>query len=213
MNDAFYQLDETKQQTIVNAALKEFTINGFEKASTNKIVKEARIGKGTLFYYFTNKKELYLFLVEHCLEMIQKELFSQMDVTVNDYIERWKQVSLIKLQFLRKYPSAMSFLARAAVQDEHLLDDALKQKMIHLQKIGQEKLQKNIDASLFRDDLDQERAMKLIDWVFVGYEKEMRSKLEQLDMREEVDFKPFFADFFAFLDVLKRAFYTKEERT
>ena len=43
MNTRFYSLELEKQQRIINAALKEFARNGYEKASTNEIVKEAEI--------------------------------------------------------------------------------------------------------------------------------------------------------------------------
>ena len=45
MYSAFEQLESEKKSHIINAALKEFAKNGYEKASTNNIVKEARISK------------------------------------------------------------------------------------------------------------------------------------------------------------------------
>lgn len=54
-----------KQARIINAAMKEFVKSGYDKASTNKIVKEANISKGSLFNYFHSKKELYLYLIEY----------------------------------------------------------------------------------------------------------------------------------------------------
>ncbi len=44
-----------KQERIINASLAEFARNGYERASTNEIVKEAGISKGSLFVYFNNK--------------------------------------------------------------------------------------------------------------------------------------------------------------
>lgn len=212
MNNAFFQLEKTKQQQIINAALQEFTVNGFEKASTNKIVKAAEIGKGTLFYYFNNKKDLYVFLVEYCLDIIQKDFFNQIDMTEKDFIERWKMVSFIKLDYLRKYPNAMNFLTRAALQEEEQLSDDLKRQIDELQADGREMLYRDIDDSLFRKDVDPKRAMKLIQWVFAGYEEELRHQFKLLDMTEAIDYQPYFNDFFAYLDVLKKVFYTREEK-
>ena len=36
----------------------EFAQSGFEKASTNEIVKRSNISKGSLFNYFNSKKDL-----------------------------------------------------------------------------------------------------------------------------------------------------------
>jgi len=211
MNNAFYQLERAKQDTIINAALKEFTENGFEKASTNKIVKKAGIGKGTLFYYFNNKKDLFVFLIEYCLKIIRESFFNRIDTTERDLIERWKKVSLIKLDYLKQYPNAMNFITRAVVQEEEHLNEALKEQIAILQADAEEILYRNIDYSLFRKDVNPERAMKLIQWVFSGYEEEMRLHFKQVDMTGAIDYTPYFDDFFVYLGTLKKVFYSSEE--
>ena len=56
INTQFMNLDENKSKKIIDAAMNEFIRSGYERASTNVIVKEAGISKGSLFNYFTNKK-------------------------------------------------------------------------------------------------------------------------------------------------------------
>ena len=68
MNDKFYDIKSDKQERIINAAIKVFAENGYKKASTDVIVKEAEISKGLLFHYFTNKIGLYEYIVEKCKE-------------------------------------------------------------------------------------------------------------------------------------------------
>jgi|SRR5690625_2579239 len=211
MNKAFYQLEKTKQDKIINAALKEFTESGFEKASTNKIVKKAGIGKGTLFYYFNNKKDLFLFLIEYCLKIIRESFFNRIDTTERDLIERWKKVSFLKLDYLKRYPNAMNFITRAAVQEEEHLNDELKKQIAKLQVDAEEMLYRNIDYSLFRKDVDTERAIKLLQWVISGYEQEMRLHFKQVDMTGAIDYTPYFDEFFDYLDTLKKVFYSSEE--
>ena len=50
MNNKFFDLKKEKQDRMINAALKVFAIYGFNKASTDDIVKEAGISKGLLFH-------------------------------------------------------------------------------------------------------------------------------------------------------------------
>lgn len=57
--EIFKNIDEEKRGRIINSALEEFSKNSFDKASTNIIVKNAGISKGSLFHYFKNKQELY----------------------------------------------------------------------------------------------------------------------------------------------------------
>ena len=49
MNDKFFDLKKEKQDRIINASLKIFALNGYSRASTDEIVKEAEISKGLLF--------------------------------------------------------------------------------------------------------------------------------------------------------------------
>ena len=65
MNDKFSDLKKEKQDRMINAALKVFAMNGYQKASTDDIVKEAGISKGLLFHYFGSKAGAYTFMYEY----------------------------------------------------------------------------------------------------------------------------------------------------
>jgi AcrR family transcriptional regulator len=77
--NAYNSLEPEKRERIINAALKEFALNGYERASTNEIIKEAEISKGSLFNYFNSKKELYLFLLDYVVEIID-EIYEEIDL-------------------------------------------------------------------------------------------------------------------------------------
>lgn len=57
-----------KREELINAALIEFGEKGYDKASLNNILKEAGISKGTFYYHFENKEDLYLYLIELLIE-------------------------------------------------------------------------------------------------------------------------------------------------
>ncbi|MBC1645335.1 TetR/AcrR family transcriptional regulator, partial [Listeria welshimeri] len=48
------KLDKKRKIAILNSALKEFTIKGYDEASTNVIAKEADISKALMFHYIGN---------------------------------------------------------------------------------------------------------------------------------------------------------------
>ena len=60
MNEAFYELSEEKQQAIYNDSMEVFGDYEYNRASTDLIASKAGVSKGLLFYYFHNKKALYL---------------------------------------------------------------------------------------------------------------------------------------------------------
>jgi AcrR family transcriptional regulator len=55
----FHKLPADQQQAIVDAALDEFAAHGFSAASLNRIIDAAGISKGSMYYYFDGKEELY----------------------------------------------------------------------------------------------------------------------------------------------------------
>ena len=59
----FFNLDAKKQETVLNAARKEFTSMLYEDASINMIVKEANISRGSFYCYFENKKDVYMYVM------------------------------------------------------------------------------------------------------------------------------------------------------
>lgn len=209
MGETFKNLDKNKQKRIINAALREFTEMGFEQASTNRIVKNAAIGKGMLFYYFTSKKDLYLYLIDYCIEMIEGKYFALIDKKERDLFERLKKISIVKRRFLKEHPDSMNFMTTILFENTDYITDSLKCRIEKLQQEGNDIIYENLDFTLFRKDLDAEKSLKLIQWTFHGYEEELKHRLRYQDVTT-IDFDPYFEEFFAYLDMMKTAFYTKE---
>jgi len=62
-----------KRQTrkaILDAAIKLFAEKGFEETSIEELAREAGIGKGTIYGYFTTKQEIFLAFCEEEIEYV-----------------------------------------------------------------------------------------------------------------------------------------------
>ena len=70
MNEKFFELPEEKKHKIINAGFEIFSKNTYKKASTEDIAARAGISKGLLFYYFHNKKALYMFLLDYAKQLM-----------------------------------------------------------------------------------------------------------------------------------------------
>jgi AcrR family transcriptional regulator len=62
----FANLPTEKKEKFIQVALEEFAANDFQSASITAIVKQLGIAKGSVYQYFENKLELWLFLKQHC---------------------------------------------------------------------------------------------------------------------------------------------------
>jgi AcrR family transcriptional regulator len=54
------QMRETTRRRIISEAAGEFARLGFDQANINTIAEQAGIGKGTIYLYFENKRDLFL---------------------------------------------------------------------------------------------------------------------------------------------------------
>jgi AcrR family transcriptional regulator len=60
----FLKLDEERRRSILEAAKAEFAECGFEQASYNSIIEQAGLSKGAMYYYFDDKLDLYVTVLE-----------------------------------------------------------------------------------------------------------------------------------------------------
>ena len=97
MKPTFRKIPVEKQNRVIEAAFKEFALYGFENASTNRIIKNLNISKGSLFKYFSTKVDLYSYLVNIAVERLLKHL-EEHRVTGNnwrEYLLSYVQLNLI----------------------------------------------------------------------------------------------------------------------
>jgi AcrR family transcriptional regulator len=62
--DTFFNLPDTKRQRLLKCAIDEFADHDYESASVSNIVIKASISKGSLYQYFSDKNDLYHYLLE-----------------------------------------------------------------------------------------------------------------------------------------------------
>ena|GEM_PF-340744 len=68
----FAKLDEQKKADILLVASEEFAALGYEKASLNTIIARCGMSKGAMYYYFSDKDDLYRTVLEEFLEELFK---------------------------------------------------------------------------------------------------------------------------------------------
>ena len=69
-SDTFLRLNDEKKKKLIDASFKEFSLNNFNDASINRIIKEAGISRGSFYMYFIDKKDLYFYLLEQYGEIL-----------------------------------------------------------------------------------------------------------------------------------------------
>ena len=189
----------------MNAAMKQFVQSGYERASTNEIVKDANISKGSLFNYFHNKKDLYFYLIEHAIKVIDG-IYDEIDWSERDLFKRIGQVGLIKLKIQQKYPLVFDFL-QSIVQEQA---GEVKQDIEHIRSSilnnGLNKIYENIDMSKFREEVDPQKALHILNWTMVGFAE---LQIKKIGSFENVGME-LIHEWNSYSEMLKRCFYKEE---
>ncbi len=206
MFSKFLNLDKEKQDRIINAAIKEFARKGYDKASTNEIVKEADISKGLLFHYFGNKKQMFFFLFDYCYERIAEEFYEKMDFNEKDFFARIRLAVMIKMELLVNYPDIFKFMEHAYLDDSTEIKEKLEKKIKELNTINIGKIYEGIDLTKFRNDVDHQKILKIITWTFEKLSDEELLKAK-LSPEHEINYPKIIEEAEAYFDVLTKVFY------
>ncbi len=167
MNEKFFDLKKEKQDRMINAALKVFSIGGYKHASTDDIVNEAGISKGLLFHYFGSKLGLYSFLYDYSVRFMKLEIGGGVSSAEQDYFEIRRLIEYAKMQVLRNYPYMQRFLNRCRFEDvsEALMAiDRQKNVLADLQAV----LKNQSNRSLFKNEVDYEKLDQILTYTVDG---------------------------------------------
>ncbi|MCA1055803.1 TetR/AcrR family transcriptional regulator [Rossellomorea aquimaris] len=199
-------MDPEKEDRIIKAATKVFAENGYQRASTNAIVKEAGVSKGILFHYFNSKKELYLTLYEDLSELFAEKIYNQLDSEERDIFEIIRGVSIIKFEMFSMYPDLINFLNSAFQEEAPEVKEGIDQIKGALTDSSFTKLFSNIDATKFREGIDVGKAIQIIYWTFEGFANQQQAKARTISVNE-LNKEEILAEINSYTELLKKSFY------
>lgn len=205
-------LEQEKQDIIINSALEEFARNGYKKASTNEIVKKANISKGLLFHYFGSKKNLFMFLYKYSKDILLDEFYDKVDYSETDVIKRWKQIIILKLELVRKYPILYDFMLESIADDSIEIKKEMEDEVKKSLEEGTYKLFSNIDALKFKDGMDVKKILEIIIWTAQGFSnREVEHIKIDPSYKDKINNDALVEEFDLYLELLKNAFYKAHE--
>lgn len=206
IEDLLINLDIEKRDNIINAAMKEFSKNTFEKASTNVIVEEAGISKGLLFHYFGSKANLYKYLEYFSIKIITEKIVDELDWEQRDIFLRLKETSIIKFKVFQEYPYMADFSLK--VFQDKTVEEIMQINPDFPLELYSQIYSYNIDYSLFKEDIDVKRAINIIQWTIEKYGEEFRRGIK--DGSRKFDYKEIEKEIYVYIDMLKVCFYKED---
>lgn len=145
---------EQRRTDILNAALKVFAKNGFDRATIAEIAETAGIGKGTVYEYFKSKKELFEDMIRYSVETYNQKV--QNAVTKGNSVqEKLINFSVAHSEFMKEHIDILRMLPQP-----HMMSEEMKQHMIQekhkIFKLIEDLIQEGIESGSFKKNLDKE---------------------------------------------------------
>lgn len=129
--NTFYKLSELKKQQLLKAAYQEFALKSLDSASITLLVKKLGIAKGSIYQYFDNKEDMYLYLLEYA-EHRKIDIYERsFKLTYSDLEQAFVGLNLIGLKFDLNFPDYALFLS-GSYHEQHIIQG----RSISLQQIS-----------------------------------------------------------------------------
>jgi TetR/AcrR family transcriptional regulator, transcriptional repressor of aconitase len=110
----FYKLPQERQDAILDAAATEFAAKGYEGSSYNQIIEQSGVSKGSMYYYFEGKQDLYgAVLMRLGQTFIARIGIFKLEPDAKDAETFWRQaeeMSIRTIEYYADYPAAAGLL-------------------------------------------------------------------------------------------------------
>jgi AcrR family transcriptional regulator len=97
----FAKLPPEQQESILAVALEEFAGRGYYEASLNRVIEAAGISKGSMYYYFDGKEDLYVHVTRGAIAQLFARVGVAPDLEAADADSFWSLVADYYLQLMR----------------------------------------------------------------------------------------------------------------
>lgn len=172
----FLELGEEKRNKITKVSIAEFAKYGHENSSTNRIVQNAGISKGSLFKYFKNKDELYFYILDFVTQELMVNLAQEIAILPKELFERIIKYSELEFKWYVKHPDEFKLITTAFTKS----DTAIYQRVEARYGLkGQNiyyKLLYDVDTSILR--FDKKKTIDILKWFLKGFNEDFLSRIQ-----------------------------------
>ena len=101
-------MNKTKRK-IFETSMKLFAEKGYDGTSIEEITSVVGVAKGTLYYHFSSKEEIFNFLVEEGMNLLKNSITIKTNKQ-EKYIDKLRAIILIQIKIIAKYENFMSIV-------------------------------------------------------------------------------------------------------
>ncbi|WP_052807160.1 TetR/AcrR family transcriptional regulator [Risungbinella massiliensis] len=192
-----------RKAELFEAALDEFTSKNYKEASLNNIIKNAGISKGTFYYHFQDKQDLYLFLLESASKSKWEFVRNRINENIEDYegkdiFERFKSQGRIGVEFAMTFPKYHQLSKMFMKEKGNKIYDIAKATLgSNTEKLLEEMIKKAIKNGDFKEEFSEDFLIRTISYLFVHFD-------EIFYMEEDLEFQRMIMNLDHYVDFMRR---------
>ncbi len=214
----FTNLPTARQEEIIAASLEEFALHEYETASLSNIVAKLGLAKGSFYRYFESKKSLYLFLLNHCINVRLEHDSGLINKEETDFFELMVQHFAAKISYDKRYPLHSAFLYNVMNEKNN---DELGNIQLESRKKVLEVIKKMVtgwvDGGMLRTDVDADSMSFLVlntqisvfDYLTLKYGIDIRKNIREKKLLYELPESELIKTSRLFVDLLKNGIGNK----
>lgn len=172
--DTFIRLSEEKKERILRAAISEFNKTGFERTTVDDIAERANIAKGSVYQYFEDKRELFLYCAQWGLSTFMAKLESLMPLAELDVFDYFRDAAA-KSAVIAEERELTVFMQQLA-REPDLADEGIRRMYASSDNYISTLIANSVKRGTVRSDIDQE----LIKEYFIGVTDRMKQRWMRL---------------------------------
>lgn len=193
----FDALPPERRDAVMRAAVEGFGRNDYQGASTEDIARRAGMSKGLLFFYFRNKRSLYLRTLDYLMERVVEWVVDDDFYAIDDFFDLMLYAGEQKVASLTCWPWALEFSVRAFYADHRDIRETMAAWTSRQVDEMFGRFFKNVDFSRFRDDVDPREVLDMLIMMGDGYLH------QRLMARERLDLDAFMAAYRQWCEILR----------
>lgn len=101
-------MNKTKRK-IFETSMKLFAEKGYEATSIEEITATVGVAKGTLYYHFSSKEEIFNFLVEEGMKLLRNSIQIK-TAKLSNSLDKIRAVILIQIKVIKKYENLITIV-------------------------------------------------------------------------------------------------------
>jgi TetR/AcrR family transcriptional regulator len=191
------------KEKILDACFHVFARYGYANTSTTMLAEAAGISKALVFHHFKSKKELYLSVLDRCIEKGRIEMGFDTLLEHQDFFETKEKFSIIKFHYYKKNPGLMKIMREAFYTTPIELKMEIQEKYGMLLADNEKEWELLFEKVPLREGVVREQAFRLVMLTLDYFDNKFLLELDHNDDLEETYLREFLEDRNSFLSMIR----------